>query len=318
MRKIGPWEVPALGLGCMPLSGLPHTRLNMLDDREGAIAVIHTALDAGVRLLDTADIYAAYWHQFGHNEVLVGEAVRTWNGSAEEKKKIIIATKGGITRGPKESWGRAASRDYLLRAAEASALRLGVEQIDLWQHHRPDPTLTFDDQFENILVLKERGLVKHIGVSNYNAEQLTKAISIAGGAIDGGVISIQNERSPRYRRDSDVLEVCEANGVAFLPWSPLGGVTRASEVGEGQYAAFKTIAELKGVSPFALTIAWHLHTSPSIIPIPGATKKSSILDSLKGLDVEITADEMAVLNASLPENPGIPADLFAQPLYRGD
>ena len=317
MRKIGPWEIPALGLGCMPLSGLPHTRLNMLDDREGALAVLHTALDAGVRLLDTADIYAAYWNQFGHNEILVGEAVRTWNGSVEEKKKIIVATKGGITRGPNESWGRAATKDYFLRAAEASALRLGVEQIDLWQHHRLDPTITFEDQFENILVLKERGLVKNIGVSNYNAEQLTKAIAIAGGGEDGGVVSVQNERSPRYRRESNVLQVCEANGVAFLPWSPLGGVTRASEVGDGEYTAFKEMAELKGVSPFALTIAWHLHTSPSIIPIPGATKNSSILDSLKGMDVELTVDEMAVLNASLPENPEVPDDLFAQPSYRG-
>jgi aryl-alcohol dehydrogenase-like predicted oxidoreductase len=311
-RNIGSWNVPAMGLGCMPMSGMPHARLSILDDRPGAIAVIHAALDAGVRLLDTADIYAAYWDQFGHNELLVAEAVRSWNGSAQQKKEILIATKGGITRGPGESWGRAASVDYLLRAAEASALRLGVEQIALWQHHRLDPSIPFETQFENVLVLKERGLVKEIGVSNYNAKQLTIALGIAG---KGGIASVQNERSPKYLRDSDVLKVCEANGVAFLPWSPLGGV--GSDTASREFnSVILDIAKSKSVSAFALTIAWHLHTSPTIIPIPGATKVSSVLDSFSGLDIELSADEMSQINASLKGDPGIPPDLFAQPLYR--
>lgn len=302
-----------MGLGCMPLSGMPHARLGLLDDRPGAIAVIHAALDAGVRLLDTADIYSAYWDQFGHNEVLVGEAVRSWSASPEKKKEILVATKGGITRGPGESWGRAASVDYLLRAAEASALRLGVEQIDLWQHHRLDPSIPFETQFENVLVLKERGLVKEIGVSNYNAQQLTIALGIAG---KGGIASVQNERSPKYLRDSDVLKVCEANGVAFLPWSPLGGVG-SDTAGREFNSVILDIAKSKSVTPFALTIAWHLHSSPTIIPIPGATKVSSVVDSFSGLQIELSTDEMSQINASLHGDPGIPPDLFAQPLYRG-
>lgn len=311
-RKIGLWNVPAMGLGCMPLSGMPHARLSILDDRPGAIAVIHAALDAGVRLLDTADIYSAYWDQFGHNEVLVREAVSSWSGSLEQKKEILIATKGGITRGPGESWGRAASVDYLLRAAEASALRLGVDQIDLWQHHRLDPSIPFETQFENVLVLKERGLVKEIGVSNYNAKQLTIALGIAG---KGGIASIQNERSPKYLRESDVLQVCEENNVAFLPWSPLGGV--GSDAASREFNSVITdIAEVKSVTPFALTIAWHLHSSPSIIPIPGATKVSSVLDSFSGLGVTLSTEEMNQIKASLKGDPGIPPDLFAQPLYR--
>lgn len=312
-RRIGSWNVPAMGLGCMPLSGMPHARLNLLDDRPGAIAVIHAALDAGMRLLDTADIYAAYWNQFGHNEVLVGEAVRSWSASPEMKKEILVATKGGITRGPGESWGRAASVDYLLRAAEASALRLGVEQIDLWQHHRLDPSIPFETQFENVLVLKERGLVKEIGVSNYNAQQLTIALGIAG---KGGIASVQNERSPKYLRDSDVLKVCEANDVAFLPWSPLGGV--GTDTANREFnATIVDIAQSKSVTTFALTIAWHLHSSPSIIPIPGATKASSVTDSFSGLEIALSADEMSAINASLNGDPGIPPDLFAQPLYGG-
>ena len=315
-RKLGPWNVTPVGLGCMPMSGMPHARLHMLENRTGAIEVIHKAMDAGVQLLDTADIYAAYWNQFGHNERLVGEAVRTWNGTPEQKSKIIIATKGGITRGPGESWGRAATKDYLLRAAEASALRLGVEQIQLWQHHRLDPTISFEDQFENVLVLKERGLVQHIGVSNYNAEQLRRAVAIAGGGKDGGVVSIQNERSPKYRKDEDVLEVCKEHSIAYLPWSPLGGVSTADKLGDGAYQVFTRLSKAKGVSPYALTIAWHLKTSENIIPIPGATKVASIIDCLEGLKVNISDDEMNEINSSLPDFVGVPADLFAQPAYR--
>jgi aryl-alcohol dehydrogenase-like predicted oxidoreductase len=311
-RRIGSWNLPAMGLGCMPLSGMPHARLSLLEDRPGAIAVIHAALDAGVRLLDTADIYAAYWNQFGHNELLVAEAVRTWNGSLEAKKEILVATKGGITRGPGESWGRAASVDYLLRAAEASALRLGVDQIDLWQHHRLDPAIPFETQFENVLVLKERGLVREIGVSNYNAKQLTIALSIAG---KGGIASVQNERSPRYLRDSDVLKVCEENNVAYLPWSPLGGVG-ADTASREFNSVILELAKEKSVTPFALTIAWHLHSSPMIIPIPGATKVNSIKDSFSGINISLSADEMSKINSSLKGDPGIPPDLFAQPLYR--
>lgn len=299
-RKIGPWSVTPVGLGCMPMSGLPHSRLHMLENRDGAIRVIHDALDAGVQLLDTADIYAAYWDQFGHNEVLVGEAIRTWNGSPEAREKLVIATKGGITRGPGETWGRSATRDYFLRAAEASALRLGVDQIQLWQHHRLDPTISFEDQVENILVLKERKIVQQVGVSNYNAEQLRRAVAIMGGGRDGGVVSVQNERSPKYRKDHDVLDVCEEFSIAYLPWSPLGGVSRKHLIISIFHITFVRMAEEKKVSVYALTIAWQLKSSPSIIPIPGATRSSSILDCLQGLHVEISDEEQTQINSSLP------------------
>lgn len=318
-RKLGPWNVTPVGLGCMPLSGMPHERLAMLDDRPGAISVIHQALDAGVQLLDTADIYAAYWNQFGHNERLVGEAFRTWNGSAEAKSKVVLATKGGITRGPLpdgEYWRRAATKDYFLRAAEASALRLGVEQIQLWQHHRLDPSMTFEEQFENTLILKERGLVQHIGVSNYNAEQLRRAVKIAGGAKDGGVVSIQNERSPRSRNEADVLEVCEEHSIAYLPWSPLGGVGRDNRFDTGGYEGLHAVAKAKGVSPYAVTIAWHLKTSSTIIPIPGATKASSILDCLVGMKIELSDAEMQEIENTLPANPPTHPELIDQPKYR--
>ncbi len=315
-RILGPWEVSAMGLGCMPLSAMSSNRREILNDPAGAIAVIHAALDAGVTLIDTADIYAPSWDTFGHNERLVGAAFSTWNGSPEAKNKVVIATKGGITRGPQESWGRASTLDYLLRAVEASALRLGVDQIKLWQHHRLDPSMIFEDQFENVLALLERGLIERIGVSNYNAEQLRRAIKMGGTPDQGGVISVQNQFSPRYRNDADVMEVCEEFGIAYLPWSPLGGMSRAEGIGAGEFGAFGEVGATLGVSAYATAIAWLLKTSKTVIPIPGATKISSVRDSLIGLSVSLTDEEMSLLNSSLPEDAPLDEELVEQPIFR--
>ena len=315
-RALGPWNVSAVGLGCMPLSGMPASKAGMIEDRSGAIEVIHAALNAGVTLIDTADIYAPSWKTFGHNEVLIGEALASWSGSTEAKSKVVVATKGGITRGPDETWGRGTSKDYLLRAAEASALRLKVDKIQLWHHHRLDSTVEFETQFENLLVLLERGLVEHIGVSNYSAEQLRRAIKIGGTPAQGGVISIQNQFSARYRCEAEVIDLCEEFGIAFLPWAPLGGVLRSSALEEVGAGAFSEIGKTRDVSAYAVAIAWLLHRSPTLIPIPGATQVKSILDSLTGIALSLTSEELAQIEASLPEDSPLDGELLEQPLYR--
>ncbi len=296
---------------------MPSSKAGMIDDREGAIAVIHAALNAGVTLIDTADIYAPSWKTFGHNESLVGEAFSSWSGSHEAKSKVIIATKGGITRGPDESWGRDSSKDYLLRAAEASALRLRVDKIQLWQHHRLDPSVAFETQFENLLLLRERGLVEHLGVSNYSAEQLRRAITLGGSAEQGGVISVQNQFSARYRCEAEVIDLCEANGIAFLPWSPFGGVTLSSNLVQDGSGAFSEIGKSKDLSAYAVAIAWLLHRSPSMLPIPGATRVDSILDSLTGISLSLSIDEIEQIEASLPPDSKLDAELLLQPPFRG-
>lgn len=315
-RTIGPWKVSAMGLGCMQLSGLSTSNAPILHDRSAAIAVLHAALDAGITLLDTADIYAPSWDAFGHNENLVGDAFKSWNGSTSEKAQVVIATKGGITRGPGESWGRSSSLDYLLRAVENSTARLGVEIIQLWQHHRLDPTMIFEDQFENVLELQSRGLVERIGVSNYNAEQLRRAIKIGGTPNEGGLVSVQNQYSPRYRHEADVLEICEEYGIAHLPWSPLGGIRNVGQLTGGDFSTFGELGQQKGVSAFAMTIAWLLHLSPTMIPIPGTTRVSSLLDDLEGVGISLTTDEMSYLNSSLPESVSVDGELSEQPPSR--
>jgi len=315
-HKLGNREVSAIGIGCMNVSWIwsdgaaldPERRLN------SAIPAIHAGLDAGITFLDTADIYAPTWDDIGHNEVFVAEALKTWSGTEEQKKNVVIATKGGITRSDGEVWGRNASLDYLLTAAEASAFRLGVEQIDLWQHHRLDPAIDFETQFENVMVLKERGLTKQIGVSNYDSKQLLKAIEIGGTPDQGGLVSVQNEFSPRYRHDLDVLAICEEYGIAFLPWSPLGGVRTKSEITES--SIFEQLATKYSASAFAVALAWEMKTSPSVLPIPGATRAESVLDCVAATELTLSDEDFELINSSLPAQAEVSHELTPKPAWR--
>jgi len=303
-RTLGPFTVSAIGMGCMPMS-FRHDRDPLLvDEPERAIATIHAAMDAGITLFDTADIYAPSWNTMGHNEALLGKAFHSWNGTAEQKAKIVLTTKAGITREEDGSSfgksGRAASKSYLYRAVEASAYKMGLSKIPLWQHHRTDPSISYEEQFENVMTLKDHGYVSEIGLSNVNAEMLRYAIKTGGTPAQGGIISVQNEYSPNYRHWADVIDICTENGIAFLPWSPLAGGRNFKRLATGEIGSFASMAEAKGVSPYALTIAWHLAQFPTSIPIPGASRTSSILDSLEGTKIELTASEIAELNASCP------------------
>ncbi len=276
-RRIGDLDVFPIGLGCMQLSGR-----RMLDHRDRAISTIHAALDAGVTLLDTANIYAPDAGAFGHNERLVAEAVDCYSG-----RRPVIATKGGITRvpGPEgDVWGRAGTPDALLAAAQASADRLGT--IDLYFLHRPDPAVHFNDQVAGLLAVKEHGLARRIGLSNVTAAMLQRALEIAGGPDAGGIVAVQNERSPRYRADSDVLDLCTARGVAYLPWSPLTGAN-----------TFAAPAAERGVTPQQLTLAWLLAQSPVVIPIPGSSRPETILDSVRAVRLNLSAEDVEELSA---------------------
>ena len=254
--------------------------------RESTIAALHTALDNGVTLFDTSDIYAPSWHTFGHNEILVAEAMRTHPLG----KGAIIATKGGITRKPGEVWGRNSSMDYLLRAAEASAGRLGVEKISLWQHHRLDPNIAFETQLENLAGLKQRGIIEHIGVSNYSAKQLRRAVEVAGP-----IATVQNQLSLAYRQEMDVLAVCDEFDIKYLPWSPMRGAHPHDASGE-----LKSFAAEHGVSTFAIAVAWLRSLSPAVVPLPGVTRAESVLDAISGLGVQ--------LHGEVPLAQGLPMD----------
>ena len=151
-----------------------------------------------------------------------------------------------------------------------------------------------------MLKLKEHGYVENIGLSNITLSQLNRAIEIGGKPSEGGIVSVQNEFSPRYRHGLDVLDKCQEIGIAFLPWSPLGGIGNHKKLESGHYGCFDNVAKKYGVSVFAVTIAWHLINFPVTIPIPGATRIKSLLDTLKGVDLELCSEDIEVINRSLP------------------
>jgi len=265
---------------------------------------LHTAMDEGVSFFDTADIYASAWNTFGGNELMVADALRTWSGTDAQKAKIVIGTKAGITRQPGEVWGRNSTVDYLLRAAEASAGRLGVAKLDLWQHHRTDPKLGFEEQVQNLDAVRQRGIVERIGVSNYSAKQLIRAMEILGTPTEGGIVSVQNQLNPVYRQELDVLEVCEQYGVVYLPWSPSKGVKELDSV-------FGAAAAVHGESTHAIALAWLRSLSPSIVPIPGVTRVETVLDNLSGLKITLSEQELAEINDKLPATLPMDAELLA-------
>ena len=292
---------------------MPLSDRRMLDRREQAVSTIHAALDAGITLLDTANIYAPSWDTVGHNEALVAEALRTYTGSTS-LTDVLVTTKGGITRSEGEVWGRDSRPDALVRACEASMNELGVDVIDLYQHHRHDSSLTYLEQVRALQGLKERGLVRRIGLSNVTLPELVLAIEELGGPKEGGVVSVQNELSPRYRADRDVLDLCTRDGIAFLPWSPLGGSTHAKDVGS-RFSEFARVADEVGATPQEVTLAWLLKMSPVIIPIPGATRPETIDSIVHSLDVQLTDEQLERLQATEPEHTSMyPEDEPRSPL----
>lgn len=283
----------AIGLGAMPLSFT-----HMVIHREQAIATIHRTLDLGITLIDSANIYAPTWDTIGHNEELIAQALSLYTGAADISN-VLITTKGGITRGEGETWTRDGSAAGLKAACEASMTALGVTVIDLYQFHRHDSRETYTDQMRGVLALRDLGWVREVGVSNVTLSELEVALEILGGPGKGGVVSVQNEFSPRYREDREVLDRCTELGIAFLPWSPLGGSDNAKNF-DSQYGEFAAVAAEHDSTAQEITLAWLLKLSPVVIPIPGATKPVTIDSIVRSLNIELTDSQFERLNATQP------------------
>ncbi|HEY6742683.1 MAG TPA: aldo/keto reductase [Lapillicoccus sp.] len=282
-RAIGDRKVSAIGLGAMQLSvsGRP--------DHEQGIATIHAALQAGVTLIDTADSYCLDDSEVGHNERLIGEALRSWGG---DRSEVLVATKGGHIR-PAGRWEVDGTPSHLRSACEASLTALGVETIDLYQFHRPDPSVPYAESVGALHDLREAGKVRMVGISNANVDQLQEAAEILGA----GLVSVQNQFSPDFRSSEPELRRCEEMGLAFLPWSPFGGASRAAKVGS-RFAVFAEVGAAHRVSPQQVTLAWMLALSPVVIPIPGSSRPSTIRDSVAAADLQLSEDELARLSAA--------------------
>ncbi|MDX3344305.1 aldo/keto reductase [Streptomyces sp. ME02-6979A] len=282
-RTIGGRSVSAIGLGGMPMSieGRP--------DPERSIATIHAALDAGVTLIDTADSYHRDANEVGHNEELIARALREYGAAGAD---VLVATKGGHLRPGDGTWTRNGDPAYLKRAAKESARRLGVDAIGLYQFHRPDPAVPYADSVGALRELLDEGVILMAGISNAGIAQIDEAREVLGGRL----VSVQNQFSPAFRSSRSELEHCAGLDIAFLPWSPLGGIANAKELA-ARHGVFQQVAGETGTSVHQVALAWQLALAPVVIPIPGASRPASIRDSAAAADLELTRDQVALLSA---------------------
>jgi aryl-alcohol dehydrogenase-like predicted oxidoreductase len=280
-RSIAGVEVHPIGLGEMPMSlaGRP--------DEAQSIRTIHAALDAGANLIDTADAYARDDRDIGHGERLVAKALR-----GRSRDGLIVATKGGLLRDRRGAWPPDGRPEHLRAACEASLRALETDRIDLYQFHRPDPRVPYAESIGTFKELQDEGKVRWVGISNATVTQIEEAL----GIVD--VVSVQNQLSLRYTSPiaKGEVEACAQRGIAFLAWSPLGGM--GSSDSPAALEAVSAAAQAHGVSPQQVALAWLLSLSPTVIPIPGSSRPETITDSLRAAELALSADELQAISGA--------------------
>jgi aryl-alcohol dehydrogenase-like predicted oxidoreductase len=251
---VGRSEVGAIGLGLMTFDQTG------TQPREQLAETVRAALDAGVTLFDTADAYGPGEEKGadaqGENERLIASLL----DELGVRDRVLLATKGGHLRTDGGGWDVDSSAGYLRDAVDASLRRLGVDRIALWQHHRPDPKVPYDEVIGTLKDIADSGKVRMIGLSNADPEQIRAAHAVLGDVL----VSVQNQFSPAFRSSRPEIDVCEELGLTFLPQQ--------------------------------VALAWELAQSPVVIPIPGAKRPQSIADSAAAADLDLTAEEVARLD----------------------
>jgi aryl-alcohol dehydrogenase-like predicted oxidoreductase len=284
LRPLGPSApaVGAVGYGGMHLSiaGRP-------PEAEGR-RVIHAALDAGVTLIDTADVYCLDQHDLGHNERLIAEALAAWPGPREA---VIVATKGGVVR-PEGRWDNDARPEQLRAACDRSLVALGTDRIDLYQLHAPDPRVPFAESVGELARLRERGKIRWVGLSNVSVSQIREAQAIVP------ITAVQNRLNPFFREavSGGVVGYCAEQGIGFLAYSPTGGGRLNLKV--PGHPVLAAIAARHGVSAHAVVLAWALAQSPTVIVIPSARTPDHARDSVGAASLELTSEDQATIDAA--------------------
>jgi len=267
----GDLEVNRMGYGAMRITG--DGIWGPPKDREEAIRVLKRAVELGINFIDTADSYGPYI-----SEELIAEALYPYS------EGLVIATKGGLERTGPNQWPVNAHPDHLRKALEGSLQRLKLSQIDLYQLHRIDPNVPFEQTFEFLQSIQEEGLVKYIGLSEVSVEQIQQAEKYIN------IVSVQNMYSVDNRKWEPVLEYCEQNDLAFIPWYPLNaGNVKAQQ-------KIQKIADKHGASAHQVALSWLLHHSPNILLIPGTSKVSHLEDNFKAASLTLDEEDLKELN----------------------
>ncbi len=271
----GDLTINRMGYGAMRITGKgiwgPPT------DREGALATLRRAVDLGVNFIDTADSYGP-----DVSEELIAEALYPY------PKDLVITTKVGWVRHGPGVWQHNSSPAHIQQAIEGSLKRLRLERIDVYQLHTPDPATSFDASMETLVRLKEQGKIRHIALSNVTLEHIKRAQKMVP------IVSVQNRYSFSDREWDFVLDYCESQGIAFLPWGPMAQARKANEVVE-------KIAAARNVSTLVISLAWLLRRSPFIVAIPGTSSVKHVEENVAAASFRLSDAEFAEMNAVQPK-----------------
>jgi aryl-alcohol dehydrogenase-like predicted oxidoreductase len=269
----GDLRVSRLGFGAMRITG--EGIWGEPRDAKEAFAVLRRALELGTNFIDTADAYGPYV-----SERLIREALYPY------PRGLLIATKGGQVRPRAQEWVPDGRPEHLRAACESSLTRLKLERIDLYQLHRPDPQVPYEDSIGELAKLQKEGKIRHIGVSNVRPDQLAKAQAIVK------VVSVQNRYNVADRGSDEVLAICEREQIAFLPWGPLAQGAQKSASNKS-LVALQGIAQQRNIDVNVAALAWLLTRSPVMLPIPGTSKVDHLEDNVKAAKIKLTPEEMA-------------------------
>jgi aryl-alcohol dehydrogenase-like predicted oxidoreductase len=273
----GDLTVNRLGFGAMRLTGAGIW--GEPADREEAKAVLRRAVDLDVNFIDTADSYGPEV-----SETLIAEALSPYPDD------LVIATKGGLERTGPGQWPSNGRPEHLKQACDGSLQRLGLEQIALYQLHRPDPAVPYEESVGALVELKDEGKIRHIGVSNVNEDQLRRAQQLTP------VVSIQNRYNVTDRESESLIDLCEQEQLAFLPWAPIQDVDEAPVV--------RDIAQRHGATPRQVVLAWMLARSPAVLVIPGTGSPNHLEDNVAAAGLELTREEVATLTRGSRQRAG--------------
>jgi aryl-alcohol dehydrogenase-like predicted oxidoreductase len=259
-----------------------HVSLSGRPPEADSVRVIHAALDAGMTLIDTADVYCIDHTDIGHNERLIAGALRSWNGPRET---ILVATKGGLTR-PGGRWERDARPAHLRAACEASLKALGVERIALYQLHAPDPAVTLEDSVGALADLQREGKIRWVGLSNVSVAEIRRAQAILP------VVTVQNRLNPWFREalTDGVVRYCGEQGIGFLAYSPTGGGRLTKKI--PVHPVLEGIGRRAGGTPHAVCLAWVLAQGPSVFVIPSARRIEHARDSAAAAGLSLAPGDL--------------------------
>jgi pyridoxine 4-dehydrogenase len=267
----GDLTVNRLGFGAMRITG--EGVWGQPADRDEAKAVLRRAIELGINFIDTADSYGP-----NVSEELIGETLYPYPDD------LVIATKGGLERPGPGQWVANGRPEHLIEVCEGSLRRLRLEQIPLYQFHRPDPEVPLEDSIGTLVTLKEQGKIRHIGLSNVTEEHVRRAQRLTP------IVSIQNRYNVDDRRWESLVDLCEQERMVFVPWAPIQDL--------GRNRAVQEIAQRHGASPRQIVLAWLLARSPSILPIPGTGSVSHLEDNVAAAAIKLTAAEVASMTGN--------------------